>query len=296
MSAGAVGVEKRCLVNNSNNSNSSNTNNAYECINVDINSILRDVNAYKRSRKRNVRGLYENDTSINDEKTLNKKMKLENFIGTKSEDDVILSQEGEIYSEDIQITSDDSNENRNEKHAREGNKHSANKKIKNADRTYCVDIPNESHISENKIYAKNQETIEANEKKLTKKIDTCIDNVLESIRSCNEIGEAKKIITPILNSFIRNNFIYADDSEENSCFFRNQFHILHKEKRILKSALKWQYQMIKQSQNVIDSQKIELRKKNDELNQIKAKVHQYFYELSNPSKESFQPYIFPDVY
>lgn len=296
MSAGVVGIEKRFLVNNTNNGNNNSGKNAYECINVDTNCILRDINAFKKARKRNVRNLYDEGTYIDDVKMLNKRAKVEGFLDTKSEDDSILSLEEE-EGEDIHITSDDSNENRNEKDVSDGNKsNSVHEVMGNEDLPFCEHNSNGTPIGENKICAKDQVIIEENEKKMTQKLDMCIDNVLESIRSCNEIGEAKRIMTSILNNCIRNNFVYVENCKDNPIFVKSHVDTLHKEKRILKSALKWQYQMIKQLQKIIDNQKLELKKKNDELNQIKAKVHQYFYEVSNPNRETFQPYIYPDVY
>lgn len=295
MSAGVVGIEKRFLVNNNNNGNNNSGKNAYDCINVDTNCILKDISAFKKARKRNVRNLYEEGTYIDDVKMLNKRAKVEGFLDTKSEDDSILSEEEE--GEDIHITSDDSNENRNKKNVSDDNKNnSVHEVMGNEDLPFCEHNSNGTPMRENKICAKDQAIIEENEKKMTQELDMCIDNVLESIRSCNEIGEAKRIMTSILNNCIRNNFVYVENCKDNPIFVKSHFDTLHKEKRILKSALKWQYQMIKQLQKIIDNQKLELKKKNDELNQIKAKVHQYFYEVSNPNRETFQPYIYPDVY
>lgn len=297
MSAGAVGVEKRFLVSNNNNGNNNSGKNTYECINVDTNYILRDINAFKKARKRNVRNIYEDGTYIDDAQMLSKKAKVESFLDIKSEDDSIVSLEEEGEGDDIHITSDASNENQNEKGVSDNNKNnSAHGVMENGDHTFCEPNSNEALMHENEICAKDQAIIEENEKKMTQKIDMCIDNVLENMRSCNEIGEAKRIMTSILNNFIRNNFVYVENYKDNPVFVKSHFDTLHKEKRILKSALKWQYQMIKQLQKIIDNQKLELKKNNDELNQIKAKVHQYFYEVSNPNKETFQPYIYPDVY
>ncbi|SBT78924.1 conserved Plasmodium protein, unknown function [Plasmodium ovale] len=136
---------------------------------------------------------------------------------------------------------------------------------------------------------------EDNRKFLCKKFEMCIDNILESICSCSEIEEAKRIMIPLLSEFIQTNFICIDDYEHNFKINKVNNDTLQKEKKVLISAVKTQYQKIIQLQKIIDSQKVELKKKKDELNQIKAKVHQYFYDINNPNKRVFS-ILTPDVY
>ncbi|EUD65985.1 hypothetical protein C922_03712 [Plasmodium inui San Antonio 1] len=136
---------------------------------------------------------------------------------------------------------------------------------------------------------------EENRTALSKHFELCIDNVLEHIRSCNEITQAKKIMIPLLSEFILTNFICLDDHERVQNGYKINIDTLQKEKKVLISAVKTQYQKIIQLQKLVDSQKCEIKKKSDELNQIKAKVHQYFYDINNPNKRIFS-ILSPDVY
>ncbi|CRH03995.1 conserved Plasmodium protein, unknown function [Plasmodium relictum] len=264
MSAGAVGVENRCLMKNKKNNNSS-----HECINVDINHIIKDIYGYKNGRKRNIQFIYD-DTIINqDNKKINKKMKKEN-----NNNNVIKCEDENENKKDVSITCDDINNN---------NYHNY---------TEFNDLKNSGIInaSPSLLSLKGE-----NLKFISKKIESCIDNVLESIRSCNEINQAKKIMIPLLSDFIQNNFIHIDDYEKNQNSYKVKIDTLQKEKKVLISAVKIQYQKITQLQKLIDNQKNDLKKKNDELNQIKAKVHQYFYDINNPNKRNFS-ILSPDVY
>ncbi|GAW83074.1 hypothetical protein, conserved [Plasmodium gonderi] len=136
---------------------------------------------------------------------------------------------------------------------------------------------------------------EENKKLLSKQFELCIDNILESIRSCTEINQAKKIMIPVLSEFILNNFMCKDDYDKFQNTYKINLDTLQKEKKVLISAVKTQYKKIIQLQKLVGTQKCELKKKNDELNQIKAKVHQYFYDINNPNKKKFS-ILSPDVY
>ncbi|GAB68551.1 hypothetical protein PCYB_134250 [Plasmodium cynomolgi strain B] len=115
---------------------------------------------------------------------------------------------------------------------------------------------------------------EENRKILSKQFELCIDNVLEHIRSCNEINQAKKIMIPLLSEFILNNFMCLDDHERVQNGYKINIDTLQKEKKVLISAVKTQYQKIIQLQKL---------------------VHQYFYDINNPNKRIFS-ILSPDVY
>ncbi|SPJ12539.1 conserved Plasmodium protein, unknown function [Plasmodium sp. DRC-Itaito] len=131
---------------------------------------------------------------------------------------------------------------------------------------------------------------------LSKKTESLIDTILFNIHSCTEMKQAKKIMLPLLNDFIQNNFykyikFYEDDKNSS----KHNVQTLQKEKKVLISAVKIQYQKILQLQKLIENQKSDIKKKTEELNQIKAKVHQYFYDINNPNKRVFS-ILSPDVY
>ncbi|CRG95661.1 conserved Plasmodium protein, unknown function [Plasmodium gallinaceum] len=265
MSAGAVGVENRYLM-----KNKKNKNNSHECINVDINHIIKDIYGYKNGRKRNIQFIYD-DTIINqDTKKINKKVKTEN----NNFSNIIKCDNENENKKDDSVTYEDINNN-----------------------NYCNytefnDLKNNDivNVSPSLLSPK-----EENLKFISRKIESCIDNILESILTCNEINQAKRIMIPLLSDFIQNNFINNDDYEKNQNSYKLKIDTLQKEKKVLISAVKIQYQKIAQFQKLIENQKNELKKKSDELNQIKAKVHQYFYDINNPNKRNFS-ILSPDVY
>ncbi|SOV82509.1 conserved Plasmodium protein, unknown function [Plasmodium sp. gorilla clade G3] len=131
---------------------------------------------------------------------------------------------------------------------------------------------------------------------LSKKTESLIDTILFNIHSCSKIEQAKKIMLPLLNDFIQNNFYkYINFYEDNQNSSKHNVQTLQKEKKVLISAVKIQYQKILQLQKLIENQKSDIKKKTEELNQIKAKVHQYFYDINNPNKRIFS-ILSPDVY
>ncbi|SOV18805.1 conserved Plasmodium protein, unknown function [Plasmodium sp. gorilla clade G2] len=133
---------------------------------------------------------------------------------------------------------------------------------------------------------------------LSKKTESLVDTILFNIHSCSEMKQAKKIMLPLLNDFIQNNFykyINFYEDNENSTKKNNVVETLQKEKKVLISAVKMQYQKILQLQKLIENQKTDIKKKTEELNQIKAKVHQYFYDINNPNNRVFS-ILSPDVY
>ncbi|ETW34167.1 hypothetical protein PFTANZ_05100 [Plasmodium falciparum Tanzania (2000708)] len=131
---------------------------------------------------------------------------------------------------------------------------------------------------------------------LSKKTESLMDTILFNIHSCSELNQAKKIMLPLLNDFIQNNFYkYIKFYEDNKNSSKHNVQTLQKEKKVLISAVKIQYQKILQLQKLIENQKSDIKKKTEELNQIKAKVHQYFYDINNPNKRIFS-ILSPDVY
>lgn len=272
MSIGAIEVDNSCFMKSSNNSNG---NNSYEYTNVDINHILNDIGKYKKGRKRNMDSLY-NDLSFQDERFFQKKIKT-GFIDLKSEDEEEKDEtsyqddQNGLYSGIMGNSTLKCLEN-----TRRGNNNVNNNVMNNLCTTVKADKKNVSKI-------------------ILKDVEQCVDTILYNIRNCNELSEAKKIMIPLLTEFVQNNVIYNEENEENKRVNKSELDSLQKERKILRSAVRWQYQMILQSQKEIENQKNELKKKADELNQIKAKVHQYIYDYTNPPKDTL-PRLYPDVY
>ncbi|CDO66626.1 conserved Plasmodium protein, unknown function [Plasmodium reichenowi] len=171
--------------------------------------------------------------------------------------------------------------------------------VNNKDETnnkYNDDNHNYYHKKRNK----QQPVFSSNEQEdkyvLSKKTESLMDTILFNIHSCSEMNQAKKIMLPLLNDFIQNNFYkYIKFYEDNQNSSKHNIQTLQKEKKVLISAVKIQYQKILQLQKLIENQKSDIKKKTEELNQIKAKVHQYFYDINNPNKRIFS-ILSPDVY
>ncbi|KYN95753.1 hypothetical protein PGSY75_1414200 [Plasmodium gaboni] len=168
-----------------------------------------------------------------------------------------------------------------------------------------IDSNNNKYNHENHNFyhkKRNKQDICLNQKEdkylLSKKTESLVDTILFNIHSCSEMKQAKKIMLPLLNDFIQNNFykyINFYEDNENSTKKNNVVETLQKEKKVLISAVKMQYQKILQLQKLIENQKTDIKKKTEELNQIKAKVHQYFYDINNPNNRVFS-ILSPDVY
>ncbi|ANQ10564.1 Uncharacterized protein PCOAH_00049920 [Plasmodium coatneyi] len=328
MSAAAIGVENRCLMKNQKNNNGT-----CDSINVDVNHIIKDIYGFKHGRKRNVQFIND-DTLLNsqDIKKIIKRIKIQDSYGNSStgkhgpcdgvskqeEDSLTLPPEDATCrnSEDaVKIGSgvdsdrgSDSGSDNSLPHSRRQGC-TSNNHIRSSDKRSCPQeyeyMCENNHIvkrqANNNNMVRSHSTTESltqreeNRKILSKQFELCIDNVLEHIRSCNEINQAKKIMIPLLSEFILNNFMCLDDHERVQNGYKINIDTLQKEKKVLISAVKTQYQKIIQLQKLVESQKCEIKKKSDELNQIKAKVHQYFYDINNPNKRIFS-ILSPDVY
>ncbi|CAA9990464.1 conserved Plasmodium protein, unknown function [Plasmodium knowlesi strain H] len=328
MSAAAIGVENRYLMKNKKNNNSTCDN-----INVDVNHIIKDIYGFKHGRKRSVQFIND-DTLLNnqDMKKIIKRIKIQDSYGNSStgkhgqcdhenkqeEDSLMLPPEDATCSnsEDAVKIGSGTDSDRGSDSGLDNSLHhsrrqdcTSNNHMRNGDKRRC---PQEyDYMCENNHFVKRQASSnniaginstteslahqEENRKILSKQFELCIDNVLEHIRSCNEINQAKKIMIPLLSEFILNNFMCLDDHERIQNGYKINIDTLQKEKKVLISAVKTQYQKIIQLQKLVDSQKCEIKKKSDELNQIKAKVHQYFYDINNPNKRIFS-ILSPDVY
>ncbi|EAA22849.1 hypothetical protein [Plasmodium yoelii yoelii] len=294
MSAMSIKVDNRYII-----KEKENTNNQCDQINVDINHIIKDIYGFNCNKKRSAH--FISDNTINnsqDIKNLYKKIKIQDYNNiiktTESHDNK------SEYDHDTS-TIFDNNENKNCINVGSGNEDnnygypnlkSNRKSTKNSrdnNNNINDDVEKKKRICNNYTDNNVNEEIENN---LSKKFETLIDNVLEKISTCNEINQAKKIMIPMISNFIQNNFESNNNSKEDN---KIENEILQKEKKVLINAVKTQYHKIINLQKVIDNQKIELKKKNDELNKIKAKVHEYFYDLNNSNKRVFN-ILTPDVY
>ncbi|KJP89858.1 hypothetical protein AK88_00569 [Plasmodium fragile] len=319
MSAAAIGVDNRCLMKNKKNKNGT-----CDSINVDVNHIIKDIYGFKHGRKRNVQFIND-DTLLNnqDMKKIIKRIKIQDSYGSngtgkhgpcdreskQEEDPLTLSPQDATCSSSEDAVKIGSDSGLDRMSDRGSDSCTSNNHVRNTEKRSC---PQEyDYMCENNHFVKRQassnnlvtsdsttESLAQREEKrkiLSKQFELCIDNVLEHILSCNEINQAKKIMIPLLSEFILNNFMCLDDHHRIQNGYKINMDTLHKEKKVLISAVKTQYQKIIQLQKLVDSQKCEIKKKSDELNQIKAKVHQYFYDINNPNKRIFS-ILSPDVY
>ncbi|CXI54765.1 conserved Plasmodium protein, unknown function [Plasmodium berghei] len=308
MSAMSIKVDSRYII-----KKKENNNNQCEQLNVDINHIIKDIYGFNYNKKRSAH--FISDNTINnsyDIKNLYKKIKIQDynniikteFHDNKSEYDGHISTIFDIHEENKNCINGDNNDSNNINDNSESNNISSDnnysysnfnpnrKSTKNSRDNNIDNIDKKKRMCSNYTHNVVNEEIENN---LSKKFEILIDNVLEKISTCSEISQAKKIMIPMISSFIQNNFDSNNNSEENNKINKIENNILQKEKKVLINAVKTQYQKIINLQKVVDNQKIELKKKNDELNKIKAKVHEYFYDLNNPNKRVFN-ILPPDVY
>ncbi|CAD2093630.1 conserved Plasmodium protein, unknown function [Plasmodium vinckei lentum] len=302
MSAMSVKVDNRYII-----KKKENNNNSCDHLNVDINHIIKDIYGFNHSKKRSAHYISDDTISNNNHDiitNLYKKIKIQdcnNVIKHESPDN--KSEYDDSISPIFDIHEENKNDINNNKTSPtpNSNTHSDNYNYSKSELNR-KSIKNNRNIIDNSDNKKRQcngythsFTNEQAENNLSKKFEILIDNVLERISTCNEINQAKKIMIPMISNFIQNNFQTKENSEESDKINKIENNVLQKEKKVLINAVKTQYQKIINLQKVVDSQKMELKKKNEELNKIKAKVHEYFYDLNNPNKRVFN-ILTPDVY
>ncbi|SCM11084.1 conserved Plasmodium protein, unknown function [Plasmodium chabaudi adami] len=302
MSAMSVKVDNRYII-----KKKENNNNSCDNLNVDINHIIKDIYGFSHSKKRSAHYISDDTINNNNHDVINnlyKKIKIQDYNNVIKNE---LPDSKSEYDDSISTIFDIQEENKNEinnnkasptpnsnTHSDNYNysKYELNRKSTKNNRNMIDNSDNKKRQCNGYTHSFTNDHVENN---ISKKFEILIDNVLERISTCNEINQAKKIMIPMISNFIQNNFQPKENSEETDKVNKIENNVLQKEKKVLINAVKTQYQKIINLQKVLDSQKMELKKKSDELNKIKAKVHEYFYDLNNPNKRVFN-ILTPDVY